>query len=1269
MNFNYRILFAFIAIAINASFCAAQEVVNYQLNWKSSLLIGLEGQEKQRLLNFEGAVYDLSQTRLPIYFLVFEEKDYRELRLTQLIVEELSAEELALVREEEQEVADDFQIQLSKGIVRKKTNSEAKISTIRKTSTGKFEKLVSFQLEKLEALSSSVQVKTSKQRSFAKQSALASGDWYKIAVTKEGVFKLNYQFLESLGVDPSSIDPRQLKIYGYGGGMLPEANSDTRPDDMQENAIVVVGEQDGVFNKGDYILFYGEDQVAWRYDLGKNMFRHQKNLYTDTCFYFLKIDGIAGKRITQSPPLNQPATIEVSQFDAYAFHEKDEINLLKSGKLWLGELFDNVTSRPFEFNIPNVTTAEQGKLELSVFARSAVVSQFNLETNGQNFSTRMNSTSLISYINLFARPSRSYFDFTPNSGLISMNLTYSKPQSVSKGWLNSLTVNVRSALVLNSGQLQFRDSRSVGPNAIAKFKLQSASNPKVWDISDKYNIKELSLQREGANLSFVAASSTLQEYIAFEEVDSVNIYAKGKVATQNLHGLPQAELVIVSHPSFMLAAEELAAFHRAEGLSVNIVTPQQIYNEYSSGAQDLVGIRSFLKMFYDRSSSDKDLLKYVVLMGDASYDYKDRIKGNTNYVPAFQSSNSIDPVSSHVSDDYFGFLDDSEGRWLLGGGDRLDIAVGRFPVQTLAEAQGVVNKVKRYAAASSRSDWRNTIVFVGDDEDGVKHMDQSNSLATMVDTVAKEYNLKKIFLDAYQQQSTASGARYPDVTKDLNQAVEKGALIVNYTGHGGETGWTAERVLGIYDISNWKNIRNQPLFVTATCEFSRFDDPLRTSGGELVVLNPNGGGVGLLTTTRLVYADPNFLLNLSFYRTLFDKNRTKPIRLGEIFQKVKNLNAYSGNSRNFSLLGDPALKLAIPTYKVETTSINEHPIRYLDTVNALSLVTVKGRIIDNNGSQLNQFNGLVYPTVFDKVEEKKTLNNDGGGVFKYLTQERRIFKGKATVQNGEFSFSFIVPKDISYNFGRGKISYYANDNAADANGYTDNFFIGGSSSTAIGDNEGPEIDLYMNNEQFVFGGITDANPTLLVHLSDEQGINTVGSGLGHDLVATLDDNTEQVYILNEFYEAAVDDYSSGKVSFPFKDLTEGKHLLRVKAWDIGNNSSERTIEFTVVKSKDIEIRNLVNYPNPFTTNTEFIFEHNQVGVPLDVKLEIFTTSGKLVKSIDKIIVTDGFISRDVKWDGRDDFGDRIGKGVYIYKLSLRSGNGATTEKIEKLVIL
>jgi len=1247
----------------------AQQIIEGELLWTGELVYGLEGKDNYKTLSFTEAQFDFEQNNMPFFY--FETGIYNGKKLNRAIIldatyEPLSNEEAKLI---EGDIPSEIELSISHSEVRKRIHSYIKFYPFRKNTYGQLEKLIKY---KIQLDYSRKQRNNNKSMTFAAESVLREGDWYKIGVTKDAVFQLDYNFLSSLGIELNQIDPREIRIYGYGGGMLPQENSEERPDDLVENAIQVVGENDGSFDKSDYILFYGEDQVIWAYDSADQMFTHQVNLFSDTTYYFITTNNGFGKRIVKEAQSSEIPSQIVDEYDYYDFHELDQRNLLSSGRLWVGEIFDGQLTYDFIYDVPNVVTSKKGKIELNVLARSNRVSQFSLEVNNQEFPMNVSGTNLNRSEIDFAKQNISAFEFDPSAGNQVFTLNYDKPQSTSRGWLNRMSFNLRRRLVHQSDQTIFRDSESAGTNQTAEFQLQANNPIQVWDLTDKYNVIEKFVASSVNSYNFISKTDVLRKYVSFDSYNTSNVFAIGRVQNQNLHASAAMDLVIVTHPKFKDQALKLANFHESEGLRTLVTTPQKIYNEFSSGSQDIIAIRSFFKMFYDRAVNESDMIKYGLFIGDASYDYKYRISGNTNFVPAYQSPNSLDPVFSYVSDDYFALLDNSEGRWQTNASvvDKMDIAIGRFPVKTELEAEGIVQKIIKYSSNQGLSDWRNKVVFVADDGDGVTHMFQANDLARRIELNDKEFNTEKIFLDAFQQQSTAGGARYPEANQEINQSVQQGALFVNYTGHGGETGWTGERVLGISDITSWENINNLPIFITATCEFSRYDDPLRTSGGELTILNPNGGGVALMTTTRLVFSSPNYLLNRTFYNKVFERNSDgSSKRLGDIFMEVKNLHSSQTNSRNFSLLGDPALQMAIPKFRIITTAINGKPISQIDTINALSKVTVEGYIANYDSTKLDGFNGILTPTIFDKEEEKRTLNNDGGGVFRYNVRENRIFKGKVSVINGNFNFSFVVPKDISYQFGNGKISYYADNSSDDAHGFTENLIIGGSNPNAIEDDLGPEMQLFMNDESFIFGGITDNNPTLIVNLSDAQGINTIGSGIGHDLVAVLDEQTDKSFILNDFYEAALDDYTQGKVRFPFNDLAPGRHTLRVKAWDVANNSSEKTIEFNVVESGDLVIQNIVNYPNPFTTNTEFIFQHNQPGVPLDVKVEIFTVSGKLVKSIDRVSVDQGFTSRGIRWDGKDDYGDKIGKGVYVYKLKVRSRNGSSVEKFEKLVIL
>jgi hypothetical protein len=649
---------------------------------------------------------------------------------------------------------------------------------------------------------------------------------------------------------------------------------------------------------------------------------------------------------------------------------------------------------------------------------------------------------------------------------------------------------------------------------------------------------------------------------------------------------------------------------------------------------------------------------------------------------------SLTPTISYASDDYFGLLDLDEGAWASSASDALDVGIGRFVVRTLEDAKVVVDKIYRYenleianldathvcedgTSTSISPDWRNRIVFVADDEDSNMHMNQADQLAELVDTMYPQYNLTKIYFDSFVQESTPGGQRYPEVNTNLNTEVQRGALIVNYTGHGGELGWAHERVLGVGDINDWSNFTNLPVFVTATCEFTRYDDPSRISAGELVHLNPNGGGIALFTTSRLVYSAPNFTLNRNFYLNLLVEQSWGPPTMGDVIRMTKVASGGSVNNRNFSLIGDPAQRLSFPLHNVETLTINGESINSLtDTINALNLVTVTGTMRNRNGQPMSDFNGVVYPTVFDKASEVSTLANDpSSSAQQFTVQKNLIYKGKASVTNGDFSFSFVVPRDIAYNYDVGRISYYAEGNGTNANGQFEEFVIGGSNENGATDETGPVVGLYMNDESFAYGGTTDESPSLLAVVVDSNGINTVGNGIGHDITAVLDDNTNNTFNLNDFYQADLDSYQSGKVLYPFSNLSEGTHNLRFKVWDVYNNSSEAYTEFVVAESASLALEHVLNYPNPFTTRTSFMFEHNQPCNSLDVQVQVFTVSGKLVKTINETVLSHGFRNEPIEWNGLDDYGQKIGKGVYMYNLKITTPDGQKAEQIERLVIL
>lgn len=1245
-------------------------VIEEDVVWYKSLKSKINEQSTRKFLSFENVKYDVNKDYLGFYSKQIKLNKERivEISIIEIQYEDVDEDEIEGVSGQKF-IKNDINLTFLNATKRKQNYGEIIFTPIIYNSKrGKYQKVVKYKIKVLTKKDAFVD---SYNKSFTSNSVLQSGDWYKIAVLKDGIFKLSYTFLKNLGFDIDNLNPNDFKLYGNGGKMLPTLNSDYRSDDLQQNAIYMEDGLDGSFDLGDYVLFYGQSPHSWKYSPVTSLYEHQMNKYSDTTYYFLTFSntGESAKRIISQSSLPSP-TQNITSFDEYAYYEKDLVNLIKSGEQWFGEDFDIKTDYDFVFNFPNIDLATPLQIGFSVAGRSSASNVFTLIVGSNSVNAPIGSVNTGSYDGRYANLGSGSVTVSPTSALININISYNKPTSDAIGWLNEIEVNGRRNLIMAGDQLFFRDRQSVGVGNIREFTVGNAGVvDKLWEITDPFNIREQQFNLAGNTLTYALSTDSLRSFVAFTTNYETQIFALGKVEVQNLHGISQADMIIVSHPNFLNQAGTLADFHYNEdGLNVIIVTPQQIYNEFSSGSQDIVAIRDFVRMMYEKAPTTSDIPKYLLLFGDGSYDNKNRVVGNTNFIPTYQSPNSIDVVGSLVSDDYYGLLDLNEGTWA--GTEYVDVAIGRLPVKTQDEANNVINKILTYNTPSSMNEWRNRTVFIGDDGDNNQHMYQSNELAGMVESGYKDYNVNKILIDAFKQESTPGGSRYPEVNTAINDAVNKGSLIVNYTGHGGEVGWAHERILTVHDINSWSNTTGFPLFVTATCEFSRFDDPARTTAGELVLLNPTGG-IALLTTVRLVYSGPNFTLNKTFYNEVFSKVNNEYLTMGEIFMNVKNnaSNVGNPNNRNFTLLGDPALRLAYPIHDVLTTKINGVNVSSNDTIKALSKVTIQGEVRDENGNKLTNFNGLIYPIVFDKEKPIVSLANDGGNPFSFNLQTNKLFKGKVSVTNGDFTYTFVVPKDISYNYGQGKLSYYAENQVEDANGYHTDFYIGGTAENYEADNTGPEIELFMNDENFVFGGITDENPILLANISDIHGINMVGNGIGHDIIAIIDDKTEESFILNDFYEADLNSYQNGKVYFPFTELEEGRHKLTLKVWDVYNNSSEATIEFVVVKSRDITLERVYNYPNPFTTHTEFWFEHNQPGKQLFAQVQIFTVSGKLVKTIEKHILNEGYRSTSITWDGLDQYGDRIGRGVYVYRLKVRTENYSVAEKYEKLVIL
>ncbi|MCQ2286798.1 MAG: type IX secretion system sortase PorU, partial [Bacteroidales bacterium] len=1108
-------------------------------------------------------------------------------------------------------------------------------------------------------------------------SVLKNGNWYNLSISSTGVYKVSYEDLASLGVS-SAIPSSQLSIWGNGGGMLPEKAGSKKFDDLVENPIEVFDGGDGQFGPGDYFIFYGKGPHLWNFSGGK--FSHTYNIYSDVAFYFVNVDGVGeGKRIQQQDNSSLVSTQTVTSYTYHTYTEQDVKNFGEAGKLWVGDIFDVTTTRSYEFSVPNLL---QKPIRLT-FAAAAVSSQ------SSNFSIAIGSQSIGSLSlqkagSNYASTASKDFSFTPSSqnSSLSVTLTYNKPTASSAGYLDYIELVAECALKMNKGQFSFRNSDAVGAGGTAEFHLSGASSSvKIWDVTDIASVQNIAGTLSDGTLVFKSEMNQLREFVAFDGTSFYSVKPIGKVANQDLHGTSDVDMIIVAHPNFISQANRLAQFRTEnDGLSVKVVTPQQIYNEFSSGAQDVSAIRDYMKMIYDKSAVHP---KYLLLFGRPSYDYRGRMESNGLYVPNYQLDASLSENSLRSNDDYFALLDDGEGE---NGNGLLDLGVGRFPVTSSSQAQIVVDKTITYSkkknlvetsnhsAVSNFADWKNVVALVADDEDNA-HIVAAESAAKIVEANNKNINLDKIYLDAFQQVSSAGTQSYPDVNTAIDLRMNKGSLAFMYVGHSGVKGWAHERILDFQMINSWTNKYNQPLLLVMGCEFARYDRSV-LSPADRILINSKGGAVAVVSTSRVAFSGSNQTYGDNYFKKLFVKENNQYPTIGELNRIAKN--AYGGmtggNLNGIAMiitLGDPALRLAFPEFVVHTDSINGQMVTALsDTMKALSKVTISGSVVDENGSLMSDFNGNLFPTVFDKKMKSATLQNDEESPYlEFDVQKNVIFKGNCSVKNGKFSFSFVVPKDINFSYGNGRISYYARSSSKDATGFFDEMIVGGQDTAAINDSQGPEMDLYLNDENFVNGGMTDENPTLIVKLKDDYGINTTGNGIGHDLVAILDDETDNQIVLNDYYVTEQDSFNTGTVRYPYKKLSLGDHKLKVRAWDILNNVSEQTLSFTVVSDAKLTLDHILNYPNPFTTNTDFYFEHNRPGVSLDILIQIFTVSGKLVRTLESTQTTEGTRCMPIHWDGRDDFGDRLGKGTYIYRLRVRDANGDLSEKFEKLVIL
>lgn len=1137
---------------------------------------------------------------------------------------------------------------------------------------GKLLKINTFDISITKSVS---QQKTSKanNRTYASNSVLASGRFVKIKIVESGVYKLTYDDINAMGVNSANV-----RIFGYGGAVLDQNFQNPKIDDLPEVAIYMNKGSDGVFNSGDYILFYGQGINKWSFDKYKNMFTHAINPYSKYGYYFVTSDAGTGKRIAESS-INIPSDAvinPITEFTDYQVHEKENISIIESGREFYGETFNDVSAYSFSFSTPNAISSK---------VRLDVVSSIPLEKNSTTFTTTLNGgqpntlthgpTSGNADTYTFGLSGSGIYSFSNPGDNSVYKITYSRTSSSCIGYLNFLEVNTRRQLKMSGNYMQFQNTDYIDNDSYNRYFLSNAtSNIEIWDITDQQNIVKIPTQYNNGIMTFEAPGNEVRRYIALDPTAKNSFSSPsvdGAIANQNLHAITQADLIIITNPRFTTQAQELAKIHQEkDNLSAAVVTTEQVYNEFSSGTPDATAYRWVSKMLYDRaleSGDSNNLPKYLLLFGRGTFDNRKLLNSSgDNLTLTYQTENSLITTASWVTDDYFGLLDDNDGTSLYY--NNMDLGVGRFPVTTTTQADNVVEKIRSYLDNDLKGSWKNQLCFVADDGDQSTHAKDADSVAVAVSKTFPAYQINKIYLDAFQQEKSASGESYPLVKTKLSNMLTSGALLVNYNGHAGATGWTNEGILTTNDVKSFSN-NKLPLFYGATCDFLQFDIA-SVSGGEHILLNPTGGGIGMISAARPVFAGPNRVLDQAFCTTLFKKDSDgKHMSIGDALMKAKNMIGNdNGNKLSYILMGDPALTLKFPTdYQIVTSEINGNTTLSKDTLKAMSVATIKGYIADAKGNKIDNFNGSLHASVYDKIQRITTFNNDGDGAMTYYDRPSMLFSGNAEVKNGEFSITFMLPKDIKYNYGSGRIDYYAQDDTEnkEAQGCYEKIIIGGTDKNIAIENEGPTMSLYLNTDKFVSGDKVNESPLFLATLSDPHGINTVGgSGIGHDITLTIDDDPATTYILNDYYTAFSNSYTNGNLRYKMPSMTNGKHTLTLRAWDLLNNSSTQSIDFEVVQGLTPTIFSAVCYPNPASVSsaTEFVITHDRPETVLSTVVEIFDLTGRKIWSFSQS-------STDkIRWDLTGQDGLKVNTGMYLYRISIKTKNSDLTSKSNKIII-
>lgn len=1090
--------------------------------------------------------------------------------------------------------------------------------------------------------------------SYAERSVLADGHWVKIRVSESGVCRMSFSELRSAGLEPS-----QVRVFGYGGAQKEQDFSKRNIDDLPQ-VPVYVGE--------DYILFYVQGPISWTYNGSR--FAHTRNTYSDFGYYLLSDDAGAMLPFPEAEAVSGSPT-DVTYYSYYQVQDKDSVNLIDrtgvsgGGRTFYGEQFAAGQTRTFTFSTP-YANGDNSSVYIDMAANAATTSTVKAQLN--------NTSSKSIYISSI--PDHYTFGV---AGTISMNgaseeqnqrvtMQFVNSNAGALAWLNYIEITTPSELVMTGSYMGIRSLVNRNTTNPVRFLLRNTTaSTQIWDVTDLAAIQRMPTTMVDEQLAWIGTQADgVHEYIAVNTDGTKFVQAEvvGEVKNQNLHALSNIDYIIICPEGYEDVSEDLAKAHEAkQAITYAIVTDQQVYNEFSSGTPDATAYRWLMKMLYDRAKNGiGQQPRWLLLMGHGTFDNRKLLRNSgTSLLLTYQSKNSVNEIKAYATDDYFAYLDDNEGAIDTQG--RMDIGVGRLPVESLDEARTTVDKLIQYIHNEQTGKWKNQLVYLADDGENGTHTETAEKSAELVRIKNPDFIVHKIFLDAYPQEVNASGESYPLAKNRVLNLLKNGVLFFDYSGHGGYNAITNESILNLKDIAGMTN-KNQAFWLFATCNFAQCDAGKR-SAAETAVLNPKGGAIGILAATRTVYAPQNTNLNRSVCDTLFGHSDVfhYDMTLGEAISIGKNLLGSDENKLAYVLLGDPCMRLNYPTdYHVET-------LTEMDTLNALSVQHVEGRIIDEDLNTVSDFNGKVDITIYDKMQSIPTRDNDNAGgdprVVAYNDYPNTIFSGATDVKDGLFNYTFMVPKDIRYNFDNGRIVYYAvtadSLETAEAVGHFEQFIIGGSGSIVTIDTVGPEMEIYLNSPAFRNGDKTYATPRFFANLYDENGINTAGAGIGHDLMLIIDDDPKMIYSLNEYFTAANNSYQAGQVSYLMEELANGPHSLTFRAWDLLNNSTTKSLNFIVEAGLDPSIYNVTTYPNPVQQSgvVHLVVNYDQPDELIETEIYLYNTAGQMVYSH--------------KQDNPDAVSINLpslglNTGVYIYSVKIKSASSKYSTTSGKIIV-